>query len=73
MGKRTNELDRVIIELASRYGNNDEDVICLKLELAALAAVKVAPKERRKSTTNQMPFKVTAKKLYLESVSADGY
>jgi len=73
MGKKTNEIRHLLIELASRYGDGDEDVMRLRLELSALESAKVLHKERRKSAANRWPRKVKAKELYLASKSGDGF
>jgi hypothetical protein len=71
MGKKTREIGRLIAEMASRYGDDDEDVGRLRLELAALESVTAIHKEIRETTTKKLPLKETARKRYLKSVSVD--
>jgi len=73
MRKRKNEVDHLIVELASRYGDGDAHVIHLKSELVALDTLKSIRAERRKSPAQQLPPKVTAKSLYRQSISIDGF
>ncbi len=73
MGRKTHEIGRLIVEMASRYGDDDEDVVRLRLELAALESVTAIYKEIRETTTKNLPLKETARKRYLKSVSVDSF
>jgi len=48
MGKKIDQLRRVVTKLGVRYGEDDADVQCLRRELEVLEAVAEAPREERR-------------------------
>jgi len=71
MARKTLKIGRLVARLASRYGDEDEDVVRLRMDLAEIEAVEAIHEEHRISTAKRIPLKVTARKLYLKSVSID--
>jgi hypothetical protein len=67
MGKKTDKLQRVVEKLASRYGEQDEDVQRLQSALVVLQAAKLHPVERRHFGTPQAVFLTPAKRIYYAS------
>ena len=71
MGKKSRKFGRLVARLAARYGDDDEDVVRLRMELAVLEAAEAIREEPHVPTPKSLPSKVTARTLYLKSVSID--
>ncbi len=68
MQTKLERLRRIIRELDSRYGMQDEDVQRLERELRALETVAAAPMvERRVRPSRKFAFETAAKQLYRAS------
>lgn len=68
MGKKTDKLQRVVEKLATRYGEEDEDVRRLQSALDILnAGRQKLPSERRRYGPSETTFLTPAKKLYYAS------
>jgi hypothetical protein len=65
MSKKLDKLRNVVGKLAARYGEHDDDVRRLQVELDALEACVVPPQfERRAPTPDKFNFQSLAKQHY---------
>jgi len=71
MGKKTERLRHLVNELASRYGENDVDVMRLKANLDELHEIQVSRNEGRTLGRLKFDFRSNVKRLYQTSKSGD--
>ena len=69
MGKKVQKLQRVMDKLATRYGEEDVDVLRLQATLEALREDKQKLQERRRFGPSETAFLTPAKRLYYASLS----
>jgi len=70
MKKKTEKLHRLIQKLSARYGDKDEDVLRLQIELDALVKMEKAAGEAKSAALLASKGPTPAKLLYLESLRA---
>jgi hypothetical protein len=71
MGKKTERLRHLVNELASRYGDDDVDVMRLKANLDELHEIQVSRIESRALERMKFDFRSNAQRLYQTSKSGD--
>ena len=71
MGKKTERLRHLVNELASRYGENDVDVMRLKANLDELHEKKASRNEGRTLGRLKFDFRSNVKRLYQASTGGD--
>lgn len=65
MGKKTEKLRRLVNKLASRYGEQDVDVMRLKADLATFQDLKVPRIDRRAvNKKEKFDFRSSARRAY---------
>jgi hypothetical protein len=73
MRKKTEKLHRLVKKLASRYGDDDVDVMRLKAELDALTEKKDNHFERRASPEPRNDFRSATRRLYHATTAGDSH
>ena len=64
MGKKVDKLQRLVDKMATRYGQQDEDVQQLRAALESLQTLPKAPTERRRFGPGGANFLTPAKQVY---------
>ena len=69
MGKKVDKLQRLVDKMATRYGQQDEDVLQLKAALESLQAMPKQLPERRRFGPAGANFLTPAKQMFYASTA----
>ena len=64
MGKKTERIRHLVNKLAARYGEDDVDVVRLKVNLDELQEVQISRIEQRDLAKKKFDFRTDARRVY---------